>query len=100
MAKIYHTLKKSKELHKIHSKRGRHGQRNTMLKTDENKLKEIRSTDTVLKQERHETSLSTKTKPKKEELNKKKTETPTTPYKSNDARNKAMLNRATKFNKT
>ena len=57
MAKIYHTLKKSKELHKIHSKRGRHGQRNTMLKTDENKLKEIRSTDTVLKQERHETSL-------------------------------------------
>ena len=117
MAKIYHTLKKSKELHKIHSKRGRHGQRNTMLKTDENKLKEIRSTDTVLKQERHETSLK-ETQPKdtvlknrdhshtldenqakKEELNEKKNETPTTPYKSNDARNKAMLNRATKFNK-
>ena len=72
MAKIYHTLKKSKELHKIHSKRGRHGQRNTMLKTDENKLKEIRSPDiTVLKKRDHSHTLD-ENQAKKEELNEKK----------------------------
>ena len=57
MAKTYHTLKtkkKSEKLHKIHSKRGRHGQWDTDSNPHEDTLKEARSKDTVLKQERHE----------------------------------------------
>ena len=63
-------------------------------------LKETRSKDTVLKKRDHSHTLDENQAKKKEELNEKKNKTPTTPYKSNDARNKAMLNRATKFNKT
>ena len=102
---------------RIHWKR--HGQRIPYSKQErhENKLKEIRSTDTALKQERPETSLKeTRSKdtvlkkrdhshtldekkpPKKKKSSmKRKWDQKKTPYKSNNARNKAMLNRTTKF---